>query len=89
MSYQLQLEARNTLTNSALISSHESLMIMNTNTPLVNLALLEAMKGMRITDEIDIFIPYLALSISKIENEYFVVRKIIKSPMDYKKIKNK
>ena len=58
MSYQLQLEARNTLTNSALISSHESLMIMNTNTPLVNLALLEAMKGMRITDEIDNFIPY-------------------------------
>ncbi len=76
MSYQLQLEERNTLTNSAFISSHESLMIMNTNTPLVNLALLEAMKGMRITDEIDIFIPYLALSISKIENEYFDIQDV-------------
>ena len=49
---------------------------MNTNTPLVNLALLEAMKGQRITDEIDVFIPYLALSICKIENESFDIQDV-------------
>lgn len=49
---------------------------MNTNTPLVNLALLEAMKGKRITDEIDIFLPYLALSISKIEHESFDIQDV-------------
>lgn len=49
---------------------------MNTNTPLVNLALLEAMKGQRITDEIDVFIPYLVLSICKIENESFDIQDV-------------
>lgn len=49
---------------------------MNINTPLVNLALLEAMKGQRFTDEIDIFLPYLALSICKIENESFNIQDV-------------
>lgn len=49
---------------------------MNANTPLVNLALLEAMKGQYIRDEIDIFIPYLVLSICKIDNESFDIQDV-------------
>jgi hypothetical protein len=40
------------------------------------LALLEAMKGQRVTDEIDIFLPYLALSICKIEHESFDIQDV-------------
>ena len=51
-------------------------MNMHIGSPLVNLALLEAMKGQRVTDEIDIFIPYLALAICTIEHESFDIQDV-------------
>lgn len=49
---------------------------METHTPLINLALLETLKGEKINDEIDLFIPYTAIIISKIEAESFRVHDI-------------
>lgn len=49
---------------------------MNISAPLVNLALLEAMKGSKIVDEIDVFVPYLVLAICKIETEVFDIQDI-------------
>lgn len=51
-------------------------MNMHIGSPLVNLALLEAMKGQRVTDEIDIFIPYLVLAICAIEHESFDIQDV-------------
>lgn len=43
------------------------------HTPLINLALLETLKGENINDEIDLFVPYTAIIINKLESESFCV----------------
>jgi len=48
-----------------------SLKQLANHTPLINLALLETLKGENINDEIDLFIPYIALIVNEIESESF------------------
>ena len=44
---------------------------MNTNTPLINLAILESLKRNSQTDEIDLIVPYIVLAIAELEGESF------------------
>jgi len=48
-----------------------SLQQLANHTPLINLALLETLKGENINDEIDLFIPYIALIVDEIDSESF------------------
>ncbi|MBI3905920.1 MAG: hypothetical protein HY309_10565 [Pseudomonas fluorescens] len=48
-----------------------SLQQLANHTPLINLALLETLKGENINDEIDLFIPYIALIVNEIDSESF------------------
>ncbi len=51
---------------------------MEVNSALVNLALLESLKGNKVADEIDLFVPYLALAICSLEEDSFGIIEIKK-----------
>ncbi|WP_369920370.1 hypothetical protein AB8E32_19375 [Marinomonas polaris] len=52
---------------------------MEVNSALVNLALLESLKGNKVADEIDLFVPYLALAIHSLEEDSFDIIQLKKS----------
>ena len=52
---------------------------MDVSSSLVNLALLESLKGNKVVDEVDLFVPYLALAICSLEEESFDIPEVKRS----------
>lgn len=52
---------------------------MEVSSSLVNLALLESLKGNKVVDEIDLFVPYLALAVCSLDEDSFGIPEIKKS----------